>query len=315
MSEILRIATRQSPLALWQAEFVKQELERLHSDLHIELVKLTTRGDQILDQPLAKVGGKGLFIKELERAIENGEADIAVHSMKDVPMVMPEGFELAVICEREDPTDAFVSNHYAHLSDLPQGAVVGTSSLRRQSQLLAARPDLQILFLRGNVGTRLSKLDAGDYDAIVLASAGLRRLELHDRIRHSIDTELSLPAVGQGAVGIEIRAGDEAVRDRLLPLMHADTRLRVTAERAMNRTLGGSCSVPIAGFATLADGQLSMEGRVGRADGQTLLKARGAVVLASTEAERLQQAHELGLGLAADLLKQGADAILADLAD
>ncbi|WP_108126338.1 hydroxymethylbilane synthase [Saccharospirillum mangrovi] len=315
MSEILRIATRQSPLALWQAEYVKQTLERLHSDLRIELVKLTTRGDQILDQPLAKVGGKGLFIKELERAIENGEADIAVHSMKDVPMVMPEGFELAVICEREDPTDAFVSNQYAHLNDLPHGAVVGTSSLRRQSQLLAARPDLQIRFLRGNVGTRLSKLDAGEYDAIVLASAGLRRLELQDRIRHTIDTDLSLPAVGQGAVGIEIRAGDDAVRARLLPLMHAETRLRVTAERAMNRTLEGSCSVPIAGFATLADGQLSMEGRVGRADGQTLLKARGAVALAETEAERLQQAHDLGLSLAADLLQQGADAILAELAD
>ena len=315
MSDILRIATRQSPLALWQAEYVKQALERLHSDLTIELVKLVTRGDQILDQPLAKVGGKGLFIKELERAIENGEADIAVHSMKDVPMVMPEGFELAVICEREDPTDAFVSNNHAHLNDLPQGAIVGTSSLRRQSQLLAARPDLEIRFLRGNVGTRLSKLDNGDYDAIVLASAGLRRLELEDRIRHTIDTDLSLPAVGQGAVGIEIRAGDEAVRERLLPLMHADTRLRVTAERAMNRRLEGSCSVPIAGFAVLDNGQLSMEGRVGRPDGKTLLRARGDIDLAATEAERLEQAARLGLSLAEELIQQGADAILADLAD
>lgn len=315
MSEILRIATRESPLALWQAEFVKQELERLHSDLVIELVKLTTRGDQILDQPLAKVGGKGLFIKELERAIDNGDADIAVHSMKDVPMVMPQGFELAVICEREDPTDAFVSNNYAHLNELPQGAVVGTSSLRRQSQLLAARPDLEIRFLRGNVGTRLGKLDNGDYDAIVLASAGLRRLKLEDRIRHTIDTELSLPAVGQGAVGIEIRAGDEAVRQRLLPLMHADTRLRVTAERAMNRRLEGSCSVPIAGFAVLGNGRLSMEGRVGRPDGKTLLRAQGEIALAASEAERLDQAAKLGLSLAEELIHQGADAILAQLAD
>ncbi|PTY38355.1 hydroxymethylbilane synthase [Saccharospirillum sp. MSK14-1] len=315
MSDILRIATRQSPLALWQAEYVQQALERLHSDLSIELVKLTTRGDQILDQPLAKVGGKGLFIKELERAIENGEADIAVHSMKDVPMVMPDGFELAVICEREDPTDAFVSNHYKHLNDLPQGAIVGTSSLRRQSQLLAARPDLEIRFLRGNVGTRLGKLDNGDYDAIVLASAGLRRLELDDRIRHTIDTDLSLPAVGQGAVGIEIRAGDDAVRERLLPLMHADTRLRVTAERAMNRRLEGSCSVPIAGFAVLEGDRLQMEGRVGRPDGQTLLRAQGDIALAATEAERLDQASQLGLSLAEELIQQGADAILAELAD
>lgn len=315
MTDTLRIATRKSPLALWQAEYVKQALERLHSDLSIELVELSTRGDQILDQPLAKVGGKGLFIKELERAIEAGDADIAVHSMKDVPMEMPAGFELAVICEREDPTDAFVSNHYAHLNDLPQGAVVGTSSLRRQSQLLAARPDLEIRFLRGNVGTRLGKLDNGDYDAIVLASAGLRRLQLEERIRHTIDTKLSLPAVGQGAVGIEIRAGDTAVRERLMPLMHADTRLRVTAERAMNRRLEGSCSVPIAGFAVIENGQLRMEGRVGRADGQALLRARGEVVLADNEAERLEQARVLGLGLAEDLFHQGAADILAALAD
>lgn len=315
MSDLLRIATRQSPLALWQAEYVKQALQQLHSDLNIELVKLSTRGDQILDQPLAKIGGKGLFIKELERAIEKGEADIAVHSMKDVPMVMPDGFELAVICAREDPSDAFVSNHYAHLSELPTGAVVGTSSLRRQSQLLAARPDLDIRFLRGNVGTRLSKLDNGDYDAIVLASAGLRRLQLAERIRHSIAAELCLPAVGQGAVGIEIRAGDAAVRQRLLPLMHADTLIGVTAERAMNRRLGGSCSVPIAGFAELDNDRLSMEGRVGRPDGQTLLRARGEVILAATQAERLDQATQLGLALAQQLIAQGADAILAELAD
>ncbi|GGX44614.1 hydroxymethylbilane synthase [Saccharospirillum salsuginis] len=315
MSETLRIATRKSPLALWQAEYVQSALNRLHPDLAIELVELSTQGDQILDLPLAKVGGKGLFIKELERAISDGEADIAVHSMKDVPMEMPEGFELAVICEREDPTDAFVSNQYAHVTDLPQGAVVGTSSLRRQSQLLAARPDLTIRFLRGNVGTRLGKLDAGEYDAIVLASAGLRRLKLEERIRHTLDTDLSLPAVGQGAVGIEIRAGDEAVRQRLLPLMHEQTLIRVTAERAMNRRLEGSCQVPIAGFAILDGNRLSMEGRVGEPDGSRLLKSRGTAELGGDSAEHLAAARKLGLSLAEDLLAQGAGEILDQLAD
>lgn len=315
MSETLRIATRKSPLALWQAHYVRTALEHLHPDLTIELVELSTQGDKILDLPLSKVGGKGLFIKELERAITDGEADIAVHSMKDVPMEMPEGFELAVICEREDPTDAFVSNQYAHVSNLPQGAVVGTSSLRRQAQLLAARPDLTIRFLRGNVGTRLGKLDAGEYDAIVLASAGLKRLELHDRIRHTLDTDLSLPAVGQGAVGIEIRAGDEAVRQRLLPLMHDDTLIRVTAERAMNRHLEGSCQVPIAGFAVLDGDRLRMEARVGEPDGSRLLKSKGETELTGSLEARQAEARRLGLSLAEDLLAQGANDILKKLED
>lgn len=311
--QTLRIATRKSPLALWQAEYVREALGRLHPDLTVELVEMSTRGDKLLDVPLAKVGGKGLFIKELEVAIEQGQADIAVHSMKDVPMEMPEGFELAIICEREDPTDAFVSNSFKHVTELPQGAVVGTSSLRRQAQLLASRPDLEIRFLRGNVGTRLGKLDAGEYDAIVLASAGLRRLKLDERIRHTLDTQLCLPAVGQGAVGIEIRAGDEAVRDCLAPLMHRDTLIRVSAERAMNRRLEGGCQVPIAGFALLDENYLSMEGRVAEPDGSRLLSSKGAQNLSGSLAEQLRQARALGLQLAEDLLNQGAGDILANL--
>ncbi|WP_211227170.1 hydroxymethylbilane synthase [Saccharospirillum impatiens] len=315
MTQILRIATRKSPLALWQAEYVRSALVQLHPELRVELVQMATKGDKMLDVPLAKVGGKGLFIKELEVAISEGEADIAVHSMKDVPMEMPEGFELAVICEREDPTDAFVSNQFAHVNDLPKGAVVGTSSLRRQAQLLAARPDLQIRFLRGNVGTRLGKLDAGDYDAIILASAGLRRLKLEERIRHTLDTDLCLPAVGQGAVGIEIRAGDQATRTLLAPLMHSETQIRVTAERAMNRRLEGGCQVPIAGFSLLNDGVLSMEARVGEVNGERLLKANDVIVLTGSLTEQLAQASALGLDLAERLLDQGAGAILAKLSD
>lgn len=311
--QTLRIATRKSPLALWQAEYVREALGRLHPDLTVELVEMSTRGDKLLDVPLAKVGGKGLFIKELEVAIEQGQADIAVHSIKDVPMEMPEGFELAIICEREDPTDAFVSNRFKHVTELPQGAVVGTSSLRRQAQLLASRPDLEIRFLRGNVGTRLGKLDAGEYDAIVLASAGLRRLKLDERIRHTLDTHLCLPAVGQGAVGIEIRAGDEAVRDCLAPLMHRDTLIRVSAERAMNRRLEGGCQVPIAGFALLDENYLSMEGRVAEPDGSRLLSSKGAQNLSGSLDEQLRQARALGLQLAEDLLNQGAGDILANL--
>ncbi len=315
MSQILRIATRKSPLALWQAEYVRSALTQLHPELQVELVQMATKGDKMLDVPLAKVGGKGLFIKELEVAIADGDADIAVHSMKDVPMEMPEGFELAVICEREDPTDAFVSNQYAHVNELPEAAIVGTSSLRRQAQLLAARQDLQIRFLRGNVGTRLGKLDAGEYDAIILASAGLRRLKLEDRIRHTLDTNLCLPAVGQGAVGIEIRAGDEATRALLAPLMHPHTQIRVTAERAMNRRLEGGCQVPIAGFSVLEGDTLSMEARVGEVNGERLLKARGKVLLEGTATEQLAQASALGLDLAEQLLDQGAGAILAKLSD
>lgn len=315
MSQLLRIATRKSPLALWQAYYVRDALHRLHEDLQVELVEISTKGDKILDVPLAKVGGKGLFIKELEVAMAEGEADIAVHSMKDVPMEMPAGFELAVICEREDPTDAFVSNHYAHLDELPQGAVLGTSSLRRQAQILAHRPDLNVRFLRGNVGTRLGKLDSGEYDAIVLASAGLRRLELADRIRHSLDIRLCLPAVGQGAVGIEIREGDEATRQLLAPLMHRDTLIRVSAERAMNRRLEGGCQVPIAGYALLNGSQLDLEARVAEVDGKRVLKSEGGVQLSGALAQQLEQAQALGQRLAEDLLSQGAAEILASLAD
>ena len=299
---ILKIATRQSPLALWQAEHIKCRLEQLHPNLKVELVTFVTQGDKILDTPLAKIGGKGLFVKELENALLDGRADLAVHSMKDVPMQLPEGLTLAVVCEREDPYDAFVSNHYAHFDELPQGAVVGTSSLRRKCQILQQRPDLNIKDLRGNVGTRLGKLDDGQYDAIILASAGLKRLGLVERIRHHISAEMSLPAVGQGALGLECREQDQTVLDLIAPLAHAETQACVTAERAFNAYLEGGCQVPIAGFATLQDQQLQIEGRVGSVDGTVLLKAQqqGAVA----------EAEQLGQQLAQQLLAQGAGELL-----
>ncbi|WP_104473392.1 hydroxymethylbilane synthase [Acinetobacter indicus] len=301
----LKIATRQSPLALWQAEHIRARLEALHTGLNVELVTFVTQGDKILDTPLAKIGGKGLFVKELEAALLDGRADLAVHSMKDVPMALPEGLSLAVICEREDPLDAFVSNTYASFQDLPQGAKVGTSSLRRKCQILKARPDLEIIDLRGNVGTRLSKLDAGQYDAIILASAGLKRLGLSERIRHTLAPEVSLPAVGQGALGLECRTNDQAVLELILPLMDDETNVCVRAERAFNAYLEGGCQVPIAGYATLKDGQLSMEGRVGSVDGQTLLSAQlGAAP---------EQAEQLGEQLAQNLLAQGAGELLKAL--
>ncbi|OTG67694.1 hydroxymethylbilane synthase [Acinetobacter silvestris] len=298
----LKIATRQSPLALWQAEHIRARLEMLHTDLHVELITFVTQGDKILDTPLAKIGGKGLFVKELEAALLDGRADLAVHSMKDVPMQLPEGLELAVMCEREDPFDAFVSNHYQKFEDLPQGAKLGTSSLRRKCQILKQRPDLDVIDLRGNVGTRLSKLDAGLYDAIILASAGLKRLELNERIRHTLTPELSLPAVGQGALGLECRSNDQRVLDLILPLMHPETNLCVRAERAFNAYLEGGCQVPIAGYATLTEDELNLEGRVGSVDGQTLLYAR---VKGSVD-----QAEQLGVQLAKDLLGQGAGELL-----
>ena len=250
LEKTLKIATRQSPLALWQANYVKDRLQQQYPDLTVELVPMVTKGDVILDSPLAKIGGKGLFVKELENALLNKEADIAVHSMKDVPMQFPEGLGLAVICQREDPRDAFVSHSYRTFTELPQGAVVGTSSLRRQCQLKALRPDLDIRSLRGNVGTRLSKLDNGDYDAIILASAGLIRLGLADRIASFIDIEQSLPAAGQGAVGIECRTDDVQVQALLAPLADAETTYCVRAERAMNNHLQGGCQVPIGGYAS-----------------------------------------------------------------
>jgi hydroxymethylbilane synthase len=304
---LLRIATRESPLALWQAEYVKAALEGAHPQLRVELVPMTTRGDQILDSPLSRIGGKGLFIKELEVAMLEGRADIAVHSMKDVPMEFPEGLGLLAICEREDCRDAFVSNNYASFDALPQGAVVGSSSLRRQCQLRALRPDLQLKDLRGNVGTRLRKLDAGEYDAIILAGAGLIRLELRERIRELLPVERSLPAGGQGAVGIEGRFDDAETRALLACLHHENTALCVTAERAMNARLQGGCQVPIAALALLdAPGkQLHLRGLVGSVDGSRILRSEisGAAHLS----------EELGVILAEDLLRQGASAILEAL--
>lgn len=306
----LTIATRQSPLALWQANFVKNQLIALYPALDVKLLTMVTRGDKILDTPLAKIGGKGLFVKELEQALFDGTADIAVHSLKDVPMVLPEGLMLGAYLSRHAPTDAFVSNRYAHLDELPQGAIVGTSSLRRECQLRRHRPDLDIRSLRGNVGTRLSKLDHGEYDAIILATSGLQRLGLDDRIRHELDTAISLPAVGQGALAIECRAGDDAVLELLAPLNHAPTRLCVLAERAMNHALEGGCQVPIAGFATLDGDTLTMEGRVGTPDGQTLLVAKQS--LANSDENH---AITLGQNIAQTLLSQGADEILKALYD
>ena len=302
LEKTLKIATRQSPLALWQANYVKDRLQQLYPDLTIELVPMVTKGDVILDSPLAKIGGKGLFVKELENALLNKEADIAVHSMKDVPMQFPEGLGLAVICQREDPRDAFVSHSYRTFAELPQGAVVGTSSLRRQCQLKALRPDLDIRSLRGNVGTRLSKLDNGDYDAIILASAGLIRLGLADRIASFIDVEQSLPAAGQGAVGIECRTDDAQVQALLAPLADAETTYCVLAERAMNNHLQGGCQVPIGGYAVLQQGQLYLRALVGDVDGSQIIRAEGK--------SAVENAEVLGVQIAEQLLAQGADKIL-----
>ena len=302
LEKTLKIATRQSPLALWQANYVKDRLQQLYPDLTIELVPMVTKGDVILDSPLAKIGGKGLFVKELENALLTKEADIAVHSMKDVPMQFPEGLGLAVICQREDPRDAFVSHAYRTFAELPQDAVVGTSSLRRQCQLKALRPDLDIRSLRGNVGTRLSKLDNGDYDAIILASAGLIRLGLADRIASFIDVEQSLPAAGQGAVGIECRTDDVQVQALLAPLADAETTYCVRAERAMNNHLQGGCQVPIGGYAVLQQGQLYLRALVGDIDGSRIIRAEGK--------SAVENAEVLGVQIAEQLLAQGADKIL-----
>ena len=298
----LRIATRKSALALWQAEYVKARLEAMHSDLTVELVPMVSRGDKILDVPLAKVGGKGLFVKELEHALLNDEADIAVHSMKDVPMEFPEGLGLAVICEREDPRDAWVSNTYASLNDLPEGSVVGTSSMRRQSQLLAKRPDLEIKFLRGNVNTRLAKLDAGEYDGIILAAAGLLRLEMPERISEYIAPEMSLPAGGQGAVGIECRTEDAATIELIKGLHDDISAEQVVAERAMNRRLEGGCQVPIACYAIQKDGQLWLRGLVANPD--------GSEVIFDEITDTPDKAEAMGIALAERLLAAGADRIL-----
>ena len=298
----LRIATRKSPLALWQTEHVAGRLRAAHPGLTVELVPLSTRGDEILDRSLAAIGGKGLFLKELEIAMQRGEADCAVHSLKDVPMTLEPGFALAAILPRADHADAFVSNRFDGLDDLPQGACVGTSSLRRQAQLRALRPDLQLRDLRGNVNTRLAKLDAGEYDAIILAAAGLIRLGFGERIRSSIGVDESLPAGGQGAVGIECRSADSEVHQLLACLNDSATATRVTAERALNKRLNGGCQVPIACYAVLEGEQLWLRGLVGQPDGGLLLRAEGRAPAAEAEA--------LGVRVAEDLLAQGAERIL-----
>jgi len=305
MLESVRIATRKSPLALWQAEHVADALRRAHPDLAVEIVGMRTRGDKILDVPLAKVGGKGLFVKELEQGLLEGRADIAVHSMKDVPVDFPEGLHLAIIMEREDPRDAFVCNRYGSLRELPSGARIGTSSLRRACQLAEQREDLRIEPLRGNVDTRLEKLDAGNYDAVVLAAAGLMRLGLEERIRARLEPEESLPAIGQGAVGIECRADDERVNDLIAPLHHAPTADRVIAERALNNRLMGGCQVPIAGHAVLENNGLYLRALVGTPDGKRVLRGERRGPRAEAQA--------LGSAVAEELIDAGAGAILAAL--
>ena len=302
MNKTLKIATRKSPLALWQAEHVKARLEYHHPGLKVELVKMTTKGDQILNSPLSKIGGKGLFIKELEVGMMEGVADIAVHSMKDVPYEIPPGFELGAILKRENPFDAFVSNHYESIDDLPQGAKVGTCSMRRIVQLKALRPDLEILDLRGNVNTRLQKLDDGEYDAIILACAGLIRLKFEDRIKQQISAEQSLPAVGQGAVGIEIRENDQEILDLIAPLIDTETSYRITCERAMNARLEGGCSVPIAGYSTIEDNRITLTGLVGNVDTGVILKEQVS--------GSIDESEQLGTVLADKLISLGAKDIL-----
>jgi hydroxymethylbilane synthase len=307
-TELLRIATRKSPLALWQAEHVRARLLALYPGLQVELVTLSTQGDRILDSPLAKIGGKGLFVKELEQGMLNGRADIAVHSVKDVPAGFPEGLGLGAVLEREDPRDAFVSNEYASIDDLPEAARVGTSSLRRQCQLRDRRPDLQISDLRGNVGTRLGKLDNGGYDAIVLACAGLKRLGMEARITRALAPEEMLPAIAQGVIGIECRLDDARVRGLLEPLNHPETVCRTQAERAMNATLAGGCQAPVAGYAELHNGSLELRGLAGWPDGTEIIRGDIAGTAAAAE--------DLGRQLAEQLLSAGArpilDALLAE---
>lgn len=301
----LIIASRESALAMWQAKHIQARLQALYPQCQVEILGMTTTGDQILDSPLARIGGKGLFVKELETALESGAADLAVHSMKDVPMNLPAGFILAATGEREDPRDAFVSNNFARLEDLPHGSIVGTSSLRRQSQIQARFPHLKIESLRGNVQTRLRKLDEGQYAAIILAAAGLIRLELGNRIRGFIAPQDSIPAVGQGALGIEIRADRTDLLATLAPLNHPETETCVQAERAFSRALAGSCTVPLGAYATMQGSEIYMTGFVASVDGTQMLREK-----VSGPAE---QAESVGKSLAAKLVERGADKILAAL--
>lgn len=302
---MLRIATRQSPLALWQANHVKGLLQRAHPGLAVELVPMTTAGDQMLERSLAASGGKGLFVKELEQALLEQRADLAVHSMKDVPAHLPAGLCLAAFLAGEDPRDALVSNRYADLQALPAGSVVGTASLRRQAQLQALRPDLKVQTLRGNVGTRLRKLDEGEFDAILLAQAGLDRLGLAHRVRQSFDVEVFVPAIAQGVIGIECREADAATRTHLAPLHNAASATRLAAERALNARLGGACTVPVAGHATLHGRRLRLNALVASPDGSRMV--RGA------HEGKAQDAAVLGRVLAERLLAAGAGEILAAL--
>ena len=298
----LTIASRKSALALWQSEHIKSRLEALYPDLSVIINGMTTQGDIRLDVPLAKIGGKGLFVKELETAMLNDQADVAVHSMKDVPMEFPEGLELAVICERENPFDAFVSNHFNNVTELPKGAIVGTSSLRRHSQLASQRPDIEIKSLRGNVNTRLAKLDAGEFDAIILAASGLMRLGFDARIKSTLTAEQSLPAVGQGALGIECRSSDNTIKTLLAPLSHQESELCVQAERAMNHFLHGGCQVPIGGYATLDNDTITLSGLVASLDGKTVVKA--------CRQDKSENAKQLGIAVAKELLEKGAGPLL-----
>ncbi|GMQ83528.1 MAG: hydroxymethylbilane synthase [Gammaproteobacteria bacterium] len=301
----LRIATRKSPLALWQANHVREALLVRHPELDIELLTMTTQGDKILDTPLAKVGGKGLFVKELETGILEGRADLAVHSMKDVPVEFPEGLCLAAVLPREDPRDVLISNTCSSIDELPQGARLGTSSLRRQSQLRARRPDLRILDLRGNVNTRLSKLDNGDYDAIMLAAAGVKRMGWDARITEFLPPEQFLPAIGQGAIGIEIRTDDARLHEIVAELNDAQTATRIAAERALNQALQGGCQVPIAGYSEISHGVILLRALVGRPDGKEMVQG---VISGKPE-----EAEELGRVLAKDLLSRGAKQILDEV--
>jgi len=306
----LRIATRRSPLALWQAEHVAARV-RAELGAEVELLAMTTTGDQLVGASLAKVGGKGLFLKELERALEEGRADLAVHSMKDVPVSLAPQFDIAAVLERADPHDAFISARHARFEDLPPGALVGTSSLRRQCQIKSLRPDVEVVPVRGNVETRLRKLDEGQYDAIILAMAGLQRLGLIDRVRARLSPEVSLPAIGQGAIGIECRSDDAELRGQLRTLEHPPTRACINAERALNEGLGGSCVAPIAGFAQItriaaasrAHGELRLRGLVGDPQGRRILRGERAGAVA--------EARAIGLALAAELESQGASELLA----
>ena len=299
---VLKIATRKSPLAIWQAEFVKSKLASLYPDLKIELVKMTTQGDQILNSPLSKIGGKSLFIKELEVGMNEGRADIAVHSMKDVPYELPQGFEIGAILERENPFDAFVSNDYNSISDLPNGAKLGSCSLRRIVQIKAIRADLEILDLRGNVNTRLKKLDDGEYDAIILACSGLSRLGFEDRIKQDLSPNDSLPAVGQGALGIEIKANDHKISSLIEPLSHKRTMTEVSAERALNATLQGGCSVAIGAFATSKGSELKLCGMVGNVDSGEIIRVE--------ELGETSNPIDLGVRAANKLLSLGARELL-----